>query len=143
MYGAITNAMKFRHYLILLSCATTLLGSFLQPLAGSLIQLTQIPRTVKGTLHVIYPLGRLTPPYRNQYPKHESHRPGPRCGRVKRLSGRCRGGLYSSIYIMSFLTSSNPGQFAEAAVFNGLSDPPFIFEFWSLAEFLVGPDDSI
>ncbi|KAJ7756376.1 hypothetical protein B0H14DRAFT_2280440, partial [Mycena olivaceomarginata] len=48
MYGAIINAMKFRHYLILLSCATTLLGSFLQPLAGSLIQLTQIPRTVKG-----------------------------------------------------------------------------------------------
>ncbi|KAF7338148.1 hypothetical protein MVEN_02039600 [Mycena venus] len=48
VWGVITNALKFRHYLILLSTVTTLLGAFLQPLAGSVIQLEQRPQTNNG-----------------------------------------------------------------------------------------------
>ncbi|KAJ7444923.1 hypothetical protein FB451DRAFT_74483 [Mycena latifolia] len=48
VYSIIVNAIKFRHFLILLSTVTTLLGSFLQPLAGSIIQIEQLPQTTNG-----------------------------------------------------------------------------------------------
>ncbi|KAJ7219468.1 hypothetical protein GGX14DRAFT_592313 [Mycena pura] len=44
-YGIVVNAIKFRHYLILLSALTTLLANVLQPLAGSVIQFEQLPQT--------------------------------------------------------------------------------------------------
>ncbi|KAJ7046989.1 hypothetical protein C8F04DRAFT_1062401 [Mycena alexandri] len=48
VWSTIANSLKFRHYLILLSTITTLLGSLLQPLAGSVIQAEQLPSTTNG-----------------------------------------------------------------------------------------------
>ncbi|KAK7020468.1 hypothetical protein R3P38DRAFT_1215233 [Favolaschia claudopus] len=96
-WGVITNALKFRHYLILISTLTTLLGSFLQPLAGSIIQVTQLPKTSGGSTKTI--------------------------------------GLVSDVLdLNAFLAAAG---YAEAAVFHGLSDPPFIHGAWSIAEFEV------
>ncbi|KAJ7343304.1 hypothetical protein DFH08DRAFT_1081505 [Mycena albidolilacea] len=48
VWSVISNALKYRHYLILLSTVTTILGSFLQPLAGSVVQYEQLPMTTTG-----------------------------------------------------------------------------------------------
>ncbi|KAJ7063502.1 hypothetical protein C8F01DRAFT_1279168 [Mycena amicta] len=47
-YKTIKNALRFQHYLILVSTATTLLGNFIQPLAGSILQVSQLPQTTNG-----------------------------------------------------------------------------------------------
>ncbi|KAJ7775089.1 hypothetical protein B0H16DRAFT_1303748 [Mycena metata] len=48
VWSTISTSLKFQHYLILLSTITTLLGSLLQPLAGSIIQAEQLPSTTNG-----------------------------------------------------------------------------------------------
>ncbi|KAJ6502367.1 hypothetical protein C8R45DRAFT_862215 [Mycena sanguinolenta] len=48
VFGVISNSLKYRHYLILLSTLTTLLGNLLQPLAGSILQIQQLPKTHNG-----------------------------------------------------------------------------------------------
>ncbi|KAJ6589239.1 hypothetical protein B0H19DRAFT_923038, partial [Mycena capillaripes] len=99
IYGTIIKAIKFRHYLILMSSATTLLGSFLQPLAGAVIQIGQIPQTVNGIS----------------------------------IQSKTAIGLAPDVAeLNAFLAAAG---FAEAAVFHGLPDPPFIFGGWSVAEF--------
>ncbi|KAJ7087860.1 hypothetical protein C8R44DRAFT_820004 [Mycena epipterygia] len=99
VYGTISNALKFRHWLILLSTITTLFGSLLQPLAGSILQLTQLPQTTNGiTIHSTKTIA-LTPD-------------------VAQLN--------------AFLAAAG---YAEAAVFHGLGDPPFVRGGWSVAEF--------
>ncbi|KAJ7709721.1 hypothetical protein B0H17DRAFT_915537, partial [Mycena rosella] len=50
LYATIVKAIKFRHFLILLSTITTLVGSLLQPLAGSVLQVQQLPQTTNGMI---------------------------------------------------------------------------------------------
>ncbi|KAJ7685363.1 hypothetical protein DFH06DRAFT_40452 [Mycena polygramma] len=99
MWSTITNSLKFRHYLILLSTITTLLGSLLQPLAGSIIQFEQLPRTTDGIF----------------------------------IQSKKTLGLSPDVLdLNAFLAAAG---FADAAVFHGLPDPPFIHGGWSIAEF--------
>ncbi|KAJ7271966.1 hypothetical protein B0H12DRAFT_1228827 [Mycena haematopus] len=99
VWGVITNALKFRHYLILLSTVTTLLGSLLQPLAGSIIQIEQLPKTTNGVF----------------------------------IQSTSTIGLAPDIPdLNAFLAAAG---FTQAAVFQGLPDPPFIHAGWSVAEF--------
>ncbi|KAJ7510053.1 hypothetical protein B0H11DRAFT_2414613 [Mycena galericulata] len=99
VYGTISNAIKFRHYLILLSTLTTLLGFSLQPLAGSIIQIEQLPQTTNG---IIVP------------------------------STNTIGLAPDEAQLNAFSAAAG---FAEAAVFFNLSDPPFIYGQFAVAEF--------
>ncbi|KAJ6597070.1 hypothetical protein DFH09DRAFT_110719 [Mycena vulgaris] len=106
VYATIVNAIKFRHFLILLSTVTTLLGSFLQPLAGSVIQFEQLPQTTNGLL----------------------------------INSNKTIGLAPDVAdLNAFLAAAG---FAEAAVFHGLPDPPFIHGGWAVAEFQL-PSKSV
>ncbi|KAJ7172297.1 hypothetical protein C8R46DRAFT_143306 [Mycena filopes] len=101
LWSTVSNAFKFRHYLILLSTITTVLGSFLQPLAGSIIQAVQLPQTKSGMF----------------------------VNSTKTL------GVTPDVFTLNaFLAAAG---YAEAAVFHGLSDPPFIHQGWAIAEFII------
>ncbi|KAF7363596.1 hypothetical protein MSAN_01016500 [Mycena sanguinolenta] len=106
VFGVISNSLKFRHYLILLSTLTTLLGNLLQPLAGSIIQIQQLPKTDNGLF----------------------------------IHSNSTIGLAPDIFdLNAFLAAAG---FAQAAVFQGLPDPPFIHSWWSVAEFQL-PSHSV
>ncbi|KAJ7724441.1 hypothetical protein DFH07DRAFT_263372 [Mycena maculata] len=104
VYGVISNSIRFRHYLILLSTVTTLLGNFLQPLAGSVIQVEQLPQTTDG---------------------------------IFVQSNSTIGLAPDESQLNAFLAAAG---FTQAAVFNGLSDPPFISGHFSIARFELPPN---
>ncbi|KAJ7120489.1 hypothetical protein C8R43DRAFT_82654 [Mycena crocata] len=106
VWGVIATAVKFRHYLILLSTATTLLGAFLQPLAGSILQLVMLPKTTDGLFIT---------------------------------STKTIGLTFDVAELNAFLAAAG---YAEAAVFHGLSDPPFVHGGWAVAEFQF-PSDAV
>ncbi|KAA1470826.1 hypothetical protein DENSPDRAFT_836724 [Dentipellis sp. KUC8613] len=93
------NAYKFKHTLIMFSTFAALGAFVLQPLAGSLFSVRQLPSTHDSTADSIRVIG-LSP---------------------------------DAWDLNAFASSAG---FAEAAVFNGLPDAPFIHGGWATAEFV-------
>ncbi|KAJ7273308.1 hypothetical protein C8J57DRAFT_973173, partial [Mycena rebaudengoi] len=105
-YVMIINSIKFRHFLILLSTITTLLGSFLQPLAGSIISIQDLPETQTGVAKQNTGIFVKTKNTIGLAPDVEQ--------------------------LNAFLAAAG---FAEAAVFHSLPDPPFVRGGWAVSEF--------
>lgn len=95
-------SFKYKHYLIYVSTLVALIVALLQPLAGSLLQVQQVPHTVVSTA----------------------------------ISTRAIALSPDVTQLEAFLASAG---YADAAVYSGLGDPPYVHGTWTAAYFEPEP----
>lgn len=96
-------SFKYKHYLIYVSTLVALIVALLQPLAGSLLQVRQVPHTAVSTA----------------------------------ISTRAIALSPDVTQLEAFLASAG---YADAAVYSGLGDPPYVNGAWTVANFEPEPD---